>query len=122
MIAVLTSLIILVSVSEAIAQFCLRSAVDNNKHCHKLILVGLLGYLAVAWLLYKTYKFSNLGHTNLIWSCVSIVIAFAVGVTFFQEKIDNYALVAIIAAFVSIYFAHRSAELNKKIDITPTIQ
>lgn len=114
MIAVLTSLILLVSVSEAIAQFCLRSAIDNNQHCNKLIAIGLLGYLAVAWLLYKTYKFSNLGHTNLIWSCVSIVIAFAVGVTFFQEKLDNYALVAIVAAFFAIYFAHRSAEFNRE--------
>jgi drug/metabolite transporter (DMT)-like permease len=118
MIAVLTSLILLVSVSEAIAQFCLRSAVDNNKHCHKLIIIGLLGYLAVAWLLYKTYKFSNLGHTNLIWSCVSIVIAFAVGFSFFQEKLDKHALVAIVAAFVAIYFAHRSTELNKNQQVT----
>jgi multidrug transporter EmrE-like cation transporter len=113
MIAVLTSLILLVSISEAIAQFCLRSAIDNHQHCHKLIFIGFLAYLAVAWLLYKTYKFSNLGHTNLIWSCVSIVIAFTVGVSFFQEKLDKHALVAIVTAFVAIYFAHKSAELNK---------
>lgn len=105
-------LILLICLSEAIAQTCLRSArTFESKECTRLIVVGFVFYVMVAWLLYKTYGASEMGHTNLIWSCLSIIIAFVIGKVFFDEKLSRDVIIAIIFAIGAIYFAQKS-EIN----------
>ncbi len=104
-------LILLICLSEAIAQTCLRSArTYESIKCRIAIVAGFVFYVAVAWLLYRTYGASEMGHTNLIWSCLSIIIAFVIGNVLFGEKIGKNTLIALIFAMFAIYFAHRSDE------------
>jgi drug/metabolite transporter (DMT)-like permease len=73
---------------------------------------GVRFYAVVATLLYFSYKYEGLGHINLVWSCVSIIIAILIGCILFHEPHNKYTYVAIILAFGAIYFAHRADELN----------
>ncbi len=107
------SLIFLITLSEAIAQTCLKKAKgtpSGSSDCQKLVAIGMVAYVLVAYLLYYTYQFSNLGHTNLIWSCLSIIVAFAMGSMFFNETINGFAILSIAFACAAIACAHLSAE------------
>lgn len=109
-------LILLITLSEAIAQYCLRCARDMkemNSTCFFLIFIGILSYSIVAILLYKVYTYENLGITNLIWSCTSIIVAFTVGKFIFDENITKNNMFAIFFAFLAIYFANQNnPEIN----------
>lgn len=106
------SLIFLITLSEAIAQTCLKKAkgTPRGPECTRLFSIGIVAYIVVAYLLYNTYQFSNLGHTNLIWSCLSIIVAFIVGAVFFQETVNGFAVLSIALACAAIACAHLSSE------------
>ena len=115
MLTIVFYLILLITISEAIAQYCLRCARDKvvNEHCNLqscfyLIFFGIISYCMVALLLFKVYSYESLGLTNLIWSCTSIVVAFIVGKILFQEEITKSSLFAIIFAMLAIYFANQN--------------
>ena len=104
------SLIFLITLSEAVAQSCLKRARTDSSNCNVLIGIGLVAYVVVAILLFKTYKFEDLGHTNLMWSCLSIMVAFIVGAVFFHEVINGFAVLSIALACAAIACAHLSRE------------
>jgi len=106
------SLIFLITLSEAIAQTCLKKAnrTPHGPECNRLIVIGMVAYVIVAWLLFNTYNFSNLGHTNLVWSCLSIIIAFLTGWLFFKESVNKFAVLSIGLACGAIVSAHLSNE------------
>ncbi len=108
MIYVALLLIFLITLSEAIAQYCIRCARNHTctkTRCITLIGIGMLCYCIVGFLLYKVYSFEELGVTNLIWSCMSIIIAFIVGKMFFSERIKIHDIIAITLAIIAIIFA-----------------
>jgi multidrug transporter EmrE-like cation transporter len=61
-------------------------------------------------LVWKSYNFEAMDHVNLLWSCMSIILAFLVGVLVFQEKFNKYTLCAIGLAISAIYISHLSDE------------
>ena len=108
MINIVIQLIFLITLSEAIAQYCLRSAHNQtciNNKCIGLVILGMLAYCTVGILLYKVYSFENIGVTNLIWSCLSIIAAFVVGKFFFNEQIKKHDVIAFFLAISAIIFA-----------------
>ena len=111
MISAALLIIFLITISEAIAQTCLRKANrTNGNKCGTLVITGMIAYATVAYLLFRVYTFSNLGHTNLVWSCLSIIVAFAMGSFFFRETINGFAVLSIAFAIAAIACAHLSSE------------
>jgi len=125
--SVAVALVAAITVTEAFAQTCLRTACnerdlnDQQLRCqtlialgvvaYALIALGVVAYALIAFMLFRVYRYSNLGHTNLVWSCTSIIVAFAVGFALFNEKPNHYTLAAIAFACCAIYLAHKSAEV-----------
>jgi drug/metabolite transporter (DMT)-like permease len=103
-------LVVGITLVEACAQATLKTA--RIKGMPYLVPLGVVFYAVVATLLYFSYKYEGLGHINLVWSCVSIIIAILIGCILFHEPHNKYTYVAIILAFGAIYFAHRADELN----------
>jgi len=103
-------LIVAITIAEAFGQATLKTA--RVKKMPYLIVFGIIFYTAVATLLYMAYRYEGLGHVNLVWSCVSIIIAILVGCVLFNEPHNKYTYIAIVLAFAAIYFAHRADELN----------
>lgn len=103
-------IILAITLVEACAQTSLKTArVKNNK---LLIPAGVFFYAVVAGLLYVAYKYEGMGHANLIWSCASIIVAIVIGCMLFGEPHNRYTYLAVILAFLAIYFAHRADEIN----------
>jgi len=94
---------LIISLTEAFAQYSLKS----NK-----LFFGIIGYSIVAMILFTSYNYEDLGHMNLIWSCVSIIMCFFIGVFIFNEKFNKYTMVAVIFAISAIYFGHLSDDLE----------
>lgn len=77
---------------------------------NKNILIGLMGYTIIVLILYNSYDYEGLGHMNLVWSCVSIIMCYLMGYLFFNESINIYTAGAIVFSLCAIYLAHRSDE------------
>lgn len=100
-----------VSVSEAIGQYFIKSCSDCNKSPKKSYLklvYGTLAYMILCIILYKSYTYTKLGHMNLIWSCISIILAFLSGSYFFGEQLNFYTYLSIFFALCAIFSAHLS--------------
>ncbi len=103
-------LIVMITFIEALAQFCIKS---SHLHSHSrsylyYLLFGMISYTMVCLLLYLVYKYDNLSHVNLIWSCMSIILAYIVGYYYFSEPVTEYSIVSILFAFMAIYFCFLS--------------
>lgn len=90
-----------IAMIEALSQYCLKcnSISANNTYLY----VGLAGYICVALLLLKSYKYEELSKMALVWSCFSISIGFINGALFFKESITFYKIIASLLAFFAIY-------------------
>lgn len=102
--------VLIITVFEACAQTSLKTARARRKHY--LIPLGILFYTIVALLLFYCYKYEGMGHTNLVWSCLSIIVAILIGCLLFNEPHNRYTYLAIVLAILAIYFAHRADELG----------
>ena len=102
-------IILLIAIVEACGQYCLKKGCDehNNYFCG----VGLISYILITFLLFKTYRYKGIGFSNLLWSALSIVLACVSGKIFFGEKI-NYP--ACILALAAVYLINKDDEENNK--------
>ncbi len=106
---------ILIAISEAVAQSSLKYYSQNREQkFDMLLLLGLCGYIMVSLLLFTSYKYEDMGHMNLIWSCMSIIIAFTAGNIIFAENLNGYSVAAIGLALSSIYCGYLSDVYKKK--------
>lgn len=97
--------IVFITISEAIAQVCIKTSHSNNMPY--LLYFGIMFYGIVCILLMNCYKNGyKMGQVNLIWSCISIVSIISVGYFVFNEKIYAHDIMAIILAISAIYFAN----------------
>jgi drug/metabolite transporter (DMT)-like permease len=101
-------IILMIALCEATAQYNLKKG--NGKKDKSCVLVGGFFYFIVAFLLYRSYSYEGLGHVNLLWSCMSIIIAFLSGMIFFGEKFNKYTCIAVTLALGAIYVSHLSDE------------
>jgi drug/metabolite transporter (DMT)-like permease len=100
---------LMISMSEGIAQYLVKRAQMTSKI--SMVLLGIFFYGLVCFMLYRSYSFENVGHMNLVWSCMSIIIAFISGFFIFEEPFNWYTVLAIIFACIAIYFSHRADEV-----------
>lgn len=89
---------------EACAQNSLKqSRMNNSKNKYYL---GIIFYIFVGYYLHMAYHNVGLGEMNLIWSCLSIIVALTVGYILYDEPINNYIILSILFALTAIYTAY----------------
>jgi drug/metabolite transporter (DMT)-like permease len=76
----------------------------------KYPILGVFGYIVLSLILYNSYYYENMGHMNLVWSCISIITGYLVSHYFFGERVNKYTILAIFFACIAIYVAHLSDE------------
>ncbi len=100
---------------EAIAQNSLKYYSEHEKSCsHMIICIGIIGYIMVALLLLTSYNYVAMSKMNLMWSCISIIAACALGNVIHNEDFDGYTATSVSLALLSIYIAHLGEKQNKK--------
>ena len=99
-------LVILISAIEGFSQYNIKKG--NGDHNYTHLVYGIIGYSVICFLLWKSYNFEAMGHVNLLWSCVSIIIAYMIGIKFFKETHNKYTCYAILFALAAIYMSYLS--------------
>ena len=99
--------VVLITLFEATAQVCLKKFEVGKHTTYNYLLLGVALYFIVCGLLCLCYKNKGgLGKVNLMWSCMSIIFVILFGYIFLQEEIKMHDMIAIIFAFLAIYFAN----------------
>lgn len=98
-------IVLLIAIVESIAQN--RIKLSNNDDSGTFIL-GLLAYVIVGYLLHYAYHKYPLSKVNVMWSCLSIVLAAALGYTLYDEPLNGKLLLAVFFSLLAIYFAYDS--------------
>lgn len=87
--------ILIIVIAEGIAQTCLKEYSESKKFIY--FLTGLVCYGLVSWFLCESYNVNGgIGIVNLVWSALSIITSFTIGVLFFKEIIHFHDILAII--------------------------
>jgi len=102
--------IFIIALAEACGQFSLKQG--NGKGDKKYLVLGIFFYSFVCYFLFRSYSYEGLAHVNLMWSCLSIVIAYISGIIFFNEVCNRYTILAIGLALTAIYVSHLSDEVG----------
>jgi len=98
--------VIIIAVVEACAQNTLKNN-DNNKY-----IVGLVIYVLVGYLLHYTYQNYPLSKVNVMWSCLSIILATTLGYLIYNESINSLKIVSVMLAIGAVYCSYK-AELKR---------
>ena len=107
-------LITFITIFEACGQYFIKMSKTKTTLNHKsngsikYLYIGIISYIIVCLLLYNVYNYEGLGHVNLVWSCMSIILAYTVGHCIFMEPFNEYTILAIIFACIAIYFSYLS--------------
>ena len=110
-IIILLTLVIVISILEICGQTCIRKFRENGNK--QFIILGIALYLTVVLLLFHSYRYHGMGIVNLLWSCLSIIMAIVVGHFIFNEEFNHYMAMAIVLAFAAIIFANLSQTVKK---------
>jgi len=87
--------ILVIVIAEGIAQTCLKNYSESKRFVY--FIGGLIFYGLVAWVLCQSYNIKGgVGIVNLIWSALSIISSFTIGILFFKEVIHFHDIIAII--------------------------
>ncbi len=106
-IGILVTFALCIAFFEAIAQNSLKYYSENVKSCSGMVVcIGVVGYIMVALLLLTSYNHVAMGKMNLMWSCISIITACALGNIIHHEDFDGYTASSVTLALLSIYIAH----------------
>ena len=97
---ILTYILIIV-IAEGIAQTCLKKYSESKKMIY--FLTGLICYGLVSLFLCESYNVQGgMGIVNLIWSALSIITSFTIGILFFKEVIHFHDIIAIILISIGV--------------------
>lgn len=108
---ILLTMVIVISILEICGQTCIRKFRDNGRV--QFIIFGIVLYLGVVLLLFHSYRYHGMGIVNLLWSCLSIIMAIVVGHFIFKEDFNTYMAIAILLAFGAIVFANLAQSVQK---------
>lgn len=80
---------------------------QTNLKQHTLI-VGLILYSLLGYILHFAYDKFPLSKMNVTWSSISIILATILGYILYQEPLDKWKILSVVAALFAIYFASQS--------------
>lgn len=93
---------IVISIIEQIGQFSLK----NSKSIFDMFYInGIVFYILVAVLFHYIYNNYNVNKVNIIWACMSIILAVILGAIFENESVTLNKIIAVLFSIVAIYFA-----------------
>jgi drug/metabolite transporter (DMT)-like permease len=104
-------IVLLIVLFEGAAQYNIK--VGNGKKDYVRLTYGMILYALICYLLWRAYHFSGLGEVNLMWSSLSIVMAFMLGILFFNEKFNRYTGAAVVFALLAVYTIYLSDEQDE---------
>lgn len=101
----LTSMIvisIIISIIEQIGQYLLKK---SEKIFDVYYTSGVVFYILVAITFHYIYNNYNVIKVNIIWSCITVILAVILGSLFENEDLTYNKIIALLFAILAIYFS-----------------
>jgi multidrug transporter EmrE-like cation transporter len=92
---------IIIAFVEAYAQNNLKTS-DNR------YIIGLFVYIFVGYLLHYTYQNFPLSKVNVMWSCLSIILATTFGYLIYKESINSLKILSVLLAICAVYCSYKA--------------
>lgn len=98
---------IFIAIMENIAQNVIKSTDDNNS---LQFFLGIMFYIILGYILHYAYHKFPLGKLNIIWSCITIILAMTMGYILYDEPLNKWNILGLISAIMAIYFTYRAEQ------------
>lgn len=85
-------LILLIVVMETVAISCVKEFHINGNYLY--FVLAIFFYSIVCYCLNRSFEYTTMGITNIIWSGLSILLVTIAGVLFFREELHYHDIVA----------------------------
>ena len=84
-----------------------ESIAQNNlkADCFNRMIIGMTFYVLVGGILYIGYQKYPLNKINVVWSCMSIILATLLGYFLYEEGINQNSIIAMVLALLAVYFS-----------------
>ena len=93
--------ILIIVLVETLAQSCLKHYTNSKDTV--FFFIGVIAYGLVSYLLCKSYEIEGgLGMINLIWSGISVVTSFTIGILYFKEKFHIHDAIAVLLITIGL--------------------
>lgn len=92
----------------ALVETCAQNTLKNADSGSYKIIIGLLIYIMVGYVLHYTYKNFPLSKVNVIWSCLSIIIATSLGYIIYNENFNTLKLLSVLLALGAVFCSYRA--------------
>ena len=89
---ILLLFILLIAICETTAMSCVKQFHISNDISYFILAIFM--YSLVCFFLNKSYYYTGMGMTNVIWSGLSILMVTLAGILFFKEKLYGHDLLA----------------------------
>ena len=95
----LIALVLTLVFLESVGQFLARKYKDNKEKLWMFVL-PVFCYIAIVYVLVKTYELENIGFVNALWSGLTLLVVAAMGKFYFEETFSTQDYVAIGFIFI----------------------
>ena len=97
----LSIFIILIVISEAIAQNYIKKGSLNGDL--KYLIISIFFYAWICVMLYKLYGKNNMGSTFAIWSITSSITIYLLGFLMYDELLTPYDIIGFLLCAIGLY-------------------
>ena len=80
-------IVFLISLCEAAGQSIAYYAYQKSSHV--LLVFSAVFYIAVVYLLYRSYAYKGVGFVNILWSGMTTILMIAIGYFVFHERLTK---------------------------------
>lgn len=98
-------LAIIIAIIESIAQ----NTIKTSEHGSLKFIIGLSFYMVIGYILHYGYHRFALGKLNTIWSCISIILAIAIGSSLYDEPMNKWTIMSLLLSIGAIYCSYLSS-------------
>lgn len=93
-------MIIILTFLDVYVFYLLKNYQSTNKISYYLIAVVI--YAIIAYLLSRTFAFSNVAVINAIWNAMSVIFVFILGLVVFKQSINSKDIIGIVLIVIGI--------------------
>lgn len=102
--------IILVAISLALVESFAQNTIKLSDHGSLKFILGLSFYMVIGYILHYAYHKFPLGKLNVLWSCISIILAMFLGYIIYDEPMNTWKIYSLGLAIGSIYCVYKADE------------
>lgn len=90
----LLPIILMIAITEGVAQYFIKKYHEIPHNMYYVL--GVSFYAIVAFLLHKSYSYSTMGMSQILWSGMSVIVVMTIGSFVFGETIEINELLGVL--------------------------